>query len=89
MHEMFLLRGLMQKIERVARDERAHRVEEVRLKLGALAHISPSHLREHFTQAAAGGVAEGARLVIEVGRDTTAPDAQDIRLQSIVVEEGR
>ncbi len=87
MHEQSLLRGLMRQIDRVARTENATRVEEVRLRLGALAHISADHLREHFERAACGTVAEGARLVIDVGRDVSEDGAQDIRLESLVVEE--
>ncbi len=87
MHELSLLRGLMRRIERVARDEGVERVREVRLHLGALAHISPEHLREHFDQAASGSVADGARLVIDVGTDASDARAQDITLESLVVED--
>lgn len=87
MHERSLLRGVLRQIERIVRDEKAGRVDEVRLELGALAHISAEHLREHFAEAAAGGVADGARLVIETGTDTSDRDAQHIRLKSLVVED--
>lgn len=87
MHEQSLLRGLMRQIDRVVRRENAIRVAEVRLRLGALAHISADHLREHFEQAARGTVAEGARLVIDAGRDVSEDGAQDVRLESLVVEE--
>ena len=87
MHEQSLLRGLMRQIQQIALAEDAARIQEVRLRLGALAHISADHLREHFEQAAHGTVAEGARLVIEVGRDASEDGAQDIRLESLVVED--
>jgi hydrogenase nickel incorporation protein HypA/HybF len=59
----------------------------VKVKLGALAHISEEHFREHFEQAAAGTPAEGARLDIDVSADESDPHAQDILLQSVDVEE--
>lgn len=87
MHEQSLLRSLMRKIEGIAHREGALRVAEVRLRLGALAHISEEHLREHFAHAAKGGVADGARLVIVAECDEAAVGAQDIRLETIVVED--
>ena len=57
------------------------------MKLGALAHISGKHFREHFEQAALGTLAEGARLDIDVATDQSDPHAQDILLQSVDVEE--
>ena len=66
MHELSLLRALLNQIEAVARSNGAERVSVVRLKLGPLAHIEPDHLRGHFVEAARGTLAEGARLDIEV-----------------------
>lgn len=77
----------MRRIARVAEREGAERIEEVHLRLGALAQISPDHLREHFEEAAAGGIAEGARLVIRVDADVSDERAQDILLESLVVED--
>ena len=57
------------------------------MKLGALAHISGKHFREHFEQATLGTLAEGARLDIDVSTDQSDPHAQDILLQSVDVEE--
>ena len=54
--------------------------------LGALSHLSEDHFAEHFTQAAAGTIAEGARLDVTVSNDTHDADAQDIRLESVEVE---
>ncbi|MBM4269392.1 MAG: hydrogenase maturation nickel metallochaperone HypA [Deltaproteobacteria bacterium] len=87
MHEMSLLRDLMRKIDRVAAEHGSRRVRAVRLRLGALAHISPDHLREHFRWAAAGGIAEGAALTIEVSSDVDEPGAQSILLESVEVED--
>ena len=66
MHEMSMLRGLMQQIDALARRNGPGRVRVVRLKLGPLAHIEPDHLREHFVEAARGTVAESARLDVAV-----------------------
>ena len=87
MHEMSLMADLFRKIEAIATDENAKRVTRVRVKLGALAHITPDHFREHFEQAAAGTVAEGAQLDVEALTDESDPNAQDILLDSVDVDE--
>ena len=53
--------------------------------IGALAHISASHFREHFEDGSRGSLAQGARLDIEVSDDPEHPQAQDILLRSIEV----
>jgi hydrogenase nickel incorporation protein HypA/HybF len=58
----------------------------MKVRLGALAHISAQHFREHFVQAASGTVAEGARLDIEESSDQSDPRAQDILLETVEVE---
>ena len=61
----------------------------MRVHIGAMAHISAGHFREHFEQAARGTPAEGARLEATEGTDPFAPQAQDIVLESVdVVAEG-
>jgi hydrogenase nickel incorporation protein HypA/HybF len=85
MHEMSLMRDLLRQIDSLAREQGATRVVSVGLRLGALAHISPSHLREHFVDGARGSVAEGARLDIEASDDTADPQAQSIVLTRIEV----
>jgi len=87
MHELSLLKDVISKIESVAQESGADRVVGVRLKLGALAHISPSHLREHFEHASVGTVAEGARLDIDLLEDRQDPRAQQIVLDSVEVAE--
>lgn len=85
MHELTLLADIMRKIDRVADDERATEVIAVHLQLGALAHISPEHLREHFEQAAHGTRAQGARLDITEIPDIEDEHAQDILLTAVEV----
>lgn len=83
MHEFSLMADLMKKIEQLAQEAEAGKVTRIHVKLGALAHISADHFREHFTHATQGTVAEGARLDVETLTDTNDPYAQDIVLESI------
>lgn len=87
MHESTLLADLIRQIETVAQAQRARRVVGLTLQLGPLAHISPAHLRHHFNVAAQGTVAEGARLDIEVLTEVTHPQAQDLILRAVELEE--
>ncbi len=86
MHETSLIPDLLEKINRVARDNGAAKVTAVELAIGALAAISPDHLREHFVEAAVGTPAEGAELRIEVAGDPLAEDAFSIRLLAVEVD---
>ena len=86
MHEASLMADLMRKITTLAEAQQACKVTSVHLTLGALSHLSPDHVREHFVHAARGTVAEGAQLDIEARTDITEPLAQDVRLDSIDVE---
>jgi hydrogenase nickel incorporation protein HypA/HybF len=81
MHEMSLLRGLLNQVAAVALKNGGGRVRVVRLKLGPLAHIEPDHLREHFVAAAQGTLAEGAQLEIQ-----TTDELHELSLESIDVE---
>jgi hydrogenase nickel incorporation protein HypA/HybF len=83
MHEHSLLADLLRKIESVAREKKVERVLKVKVKLGALSHISPGHFREHFEAASPGTAAEGAALELEVLTDILDPGAQDIILDSL------
>lgn len=87
MHEFSLINDLMRKIAGIALEQGARRVAAVKVKLGALAHISPEHLREHFEQAVRGTIADGARLDIELNPDPDDPSAQEILLDSVEVED--
>ena len=52
----------------------------------ALSHFTPDHFREHFERAAAGTVAEGAEVEVELSEDVTHPDASGVKLESVEVE---
>ena len=86
MHEAHLINDLIHRIEEVARTEKARRVTGVAVWLGALSHMSEEHFIEHFEQAAAGTIAEGARLEITMSDDAQHAHAQDLRLESVEVE---
>ena len=86
MHEQSLINNLLDKINRVARAEEG-RLISAKLRLGALAHISPEHLREHFQQATAGTQLEGLQLYIEEQPDIHHAEAQDIILDSLEFEQ--
>ena len=86
MHELSLLSDLMRKITSVAQEQHAEKVVSIRVKLGALCHLSPAHFREHFTHAASGTVAEGTQLEIEVLTDQSDLNAQEIVLESVEIE---
>ena len=87
MHEMSLMNGLMNRIYEVAAKEKAKKVTEVKIWLGALSHMSPSHFQEHFDEASKGGIAEGARIIATVSEDESHPQAASILLESIDVQD--
>lgn len=87
MHEASVIENLLQQMEALVQKHRARKVVALTLRLGPLAHISAEHLRHHFMRAAPGTVAEGARLNIEEVFDVTHPQAQDIILHTVELEE--
>ena len=87
MHELSLMADLMRKIESIAHKQGAKKVVGVKVKLGALAHISTDHFREHFTHVADDSIVKGASLDIEVSEDVDDVHAQEILLESIEILE--
>jgi hydrogenase nickel incorporation protein HypA/HybF len=85
MHELSLIHGLMRQLQKLAQAHGADRVTAVKVKVGALAHCSPEHFREHFAQASRGTVAEGARVDVELALDEFDPQAQDIILDEFEI----
>ncbi len=85
MHEQSLMKDLMSKIKKIAREQSADRVAAVTVRLGALSHISADHFKEHFIEAARGTSAEGAQLNVVVLEDMNDPLAQEIILDSIEI----
>ena len=82
MHEASLMKDLVGKILSVAGQESGN-VLGVSVWLGALSHMSPDHFRDHYEQAAAGTIAEGAKLDIETSSDLDDENAQKVMLKSI------
>ena len=81
-----MMRDLMQKIEQVAREQKATRVTAVDVWLGALSHMSDAHFREHFVQASTDSIAHGAAIRTEVSEDITDANAQNVLLRGVEVE---
>ena len=86
MHEHGLMQSLMRQIEETARAEKARRVTGVSVTLGPLSHMTARHFGEHFDQAAAGTIAEGALLSVITSTDIHDPHAADVILTGIDVE---
>lgn len=88
MHEASLMTDLMHQLQKIADTEKAERITEVHVWLGALSHMSREHFTEHFETAAKGTIAEGANLKITVSDDPDDPNAQTIILEGVEVETG-
>lgn len=85
MHEASLMNALMRRIDEIAAAEGATRVTAVRVRLGALSHMSPEHFREHWEVSSRGSIAREAELEVEVSEDLDDPGAQDVTLLSLDV----
>jgi hydrogenase nickel incorporation protein HypA/HybF len=66
MHEMSLAQGILEILEDAARRERARRVKNVWLELGALSAVEPEAIAFCFDAVTRGTLAEGAQLNIEI-----------------------
>ncbi|WP_413665816.1 hydrogenase/urease maturation nickel metallochaperone HypA [Microbulbifer sp. CNSA002] len=86
MHEQNLIKNLINKIQELASDEPGRPIG-VRLRLGALAHMSAAHLREHFDREILGTSLEGIKLEIDELKDINHKEAQDVILESLKFEE--
>jgi hydrogenase nickel incorporation protein HypA/HybF len=87
MHETALVRDVVRRIEDLARSTGARQVSGAKVWLGALSHLSAEHFREHFTIEARDTLAAGAVLDIEVSEDPDDPHAQQVRLESVDLDE--
>lgn len=86
MHEFSLMADLFRKIEKISQENGGSKIVGVKVKLGALSHITPDHFAEHFEEFSKGTSAEGADLEVEQLDDTKDPNAQDILLDSVKVD---
>ena len=65
MHELSVCNALMEQVERIARENRAARVERIVLQVGPLSGVEAPLLQHAWPLASCGTVADGAALVIE------------------------
>ncbi len=65
MHELSVCLSLLEQVERIAAQHDAVSVEQIVLKLGPLSGIEADLLANAYPLAAAGTIAEDAKLVIE------------------------
>ena len=84
MHESRVVTDILSEIERVASQNGVEHMDVVRIEIGALSHITPDGFSGHFELVADGTVAEGAHLDVTKSKDREAPNAQSVRLVSIV-----
>jgi hydrogenase nickel incorporation protein HypA/HybF len=87
MHETALVRDIVHRMADLARATGVRRVKGAKIWLGALSHLSAEHFREHFAIEARDTLAAGAVLEIEASDDPSDPHAQNIRLESVDLEE--
>ena len=86
MHEHALMADLVGKILKTAAGEGGRRVTAISVRLGALSHLTPDHFAEHFEQAAAGTIAEGAAISAVASTEIDDPHAGDVVLTAVEVE---
>lgn len=86
MHERALTADLVRAVEQVAAHEGATRVVRLRVRLGALSHLTPEHFREHFEDAARGTVVEGADVEAFLDGEIGDERAADVVLEAVEVE---
>ena len=65
MHELSVCNALISQVEQIASDRHAGSVSRIVLRIGPLSGIEPKLLCQAYPLAAAGTIAEHARLVIE------------------------
>lgn len=87
MHEHSMIKKIVYKIESSARSNGSEKVKSIKIWLGALSHATPDHFREHFEAVSQGSVAENADIEFTVSEDIHHPNARDIILESIQIEE--
>ncbi len=85
MQELSLVASLCANAEAAARAEGAKRVTGLSVRLGALSHLSPNHLRDHLARASVGSMLEGANVTVTIDTDLHSPTAQNIELLSVEV----
>ena len=67
MHEMSICQGLMDQVEKIAKEQGASRVDSIVLSIGPLSGVEPELLNRAYEVARLQTVAENAPLKIETG----------------------
>ena len=65
MHELVIVEGILDVVVPEARKHGANQILSIRLKVGELSGVIPECVREYFTVAARGTMAEGAKVLID------------------------
>ena len=87
MHESRLVTHLIDEAVRIADLNSPERVQEVKVSIGALSHVTPLSLESHLREAATGTSIDGATMTITKSTDAYAADALDVRLVSMSIGE--
>jgi hydrogenase nickel incorporation protein HypA/HybF len=74
---------ILDEIEKLASQNNAIEVINIKVKFGALTDILPDEFRDQFADASAGTIADGADIDIEISDDRDDPEAQSIILQDV------
>lgn len=86
MHESSLIAGLVAAAVDAVPAETDAKVRFVSIEVGMLSAISPSHLEEHFAEAASGTRIAGAEVVVTRGTDLD-DHAADVVLRAVHLDE--
>ena len=86
MHESSLIAGLVAAAEEAVPTDDNVTVRSVDIEVGMLSAMSPSHLEEHFVEAAAGTRIAGADVVVTRGTELD-DHAADVVLRAVHVDE--
>ncbi len=87
MHESRLVADLVSRIEEELARSGARQVLSVRIEIGALSHVTPESLRSHMELAAGESTIGTPTFEITKAGDTSNPNALDVLLVSISVED--
>ncbi|MCP5468792.1 MAG: hydrogenase maturation nickel metallochaperone HypA [Deltaproteobacteria bacterium] len=87
MHEAHLMKDLINKIISISKENASCKVTKIKVKLGALSHMTPEHFKEHFDQVAVGTCAQDAVIEAQQAQDIHDANAQGILLESFEIEE--
>ncbi len=86
MSEKSIMDDLFFKIDEAIEHNNAVKAVVIKVKIGALAEITPDRFRELFADLSEDTVADGARLDIEFNEDVNDPDAQLVLLKDVTVQ---